>query len=85
MKVFMFRKKNQPDELGFNRFADELNGLKMNITKVDPNSPEGVDLVSLYDVVDFPAALIIQDDGTLIERWQGRLPTKEEISHFYHQ
>ncbi len=85
MKVFMLRKNNQPDEVSFNRLKTNLEEIRIVPKILDPDSPEGVDFISLYDVVDFPAVLITKDDGGLIQRWQAQLPSAAEISHFYHQ
>lgn len=85
MKVYMLRRKNQPDEIGFNRLVKDLEQIRISPNVLDPDSAEGTDFISLYDVVDFPAVVITKDDGGLIQKWQARLPSQEEISHFYHQ
>lgn len=44
---------------------------------------KGADLAKLYDIMQYPALLIIREDGQLLKEWQGeRLPLMDEVSGF---
>lgn len=44
---------------------------------------EGVATADLYDVVQYPAVLIIGDDGQMVKEWQGAdLPLMEEVAGY---
>lgn len=42
---------------------------------------QGQDVATLYDVVQFPACLVVADDGSLVGIWQGTIPSLSEISY----
>ena len=47
---------------------------------IDVDSREGMSMTNLYDVVRYPAILIITEDGQLINYWQDEvLPTQDEL------
>jgi len=44
---------------------------------------EGAALASLYDVLQYPAILVIQDDGFLQKSWEGdQLPLMDEVAAY---
>ena len=46
----------------------------------DVDTRDGGAMASLYDVMAFPAILVLADDGSLVKDWQGdNLPLMEEI------
>lgn len=50
---------------------------------VDVDSRDGVATGSLYDVVQYPAVLVLGDDGQLVKSWQGAdLPLMEEVAGY---
>ena len=50
---------------------------------LDPESPEGVSLTGVYDILEFPTILALADDGTLQNQWKGLpLPTMSEVSYY---
>lgn len=47
---------------------------------LDPNSREGSALASLYDIVQYPAILALDDFGSVLRSWQGeQLPMLDEV------
>lgn len=41
---------------------------------------EGAALASLYDIMQYPAILVLRDDGQLIQQWTGpQLPLMSEV------
>ncbi|HJP81778.1 MAG TPA: hypothetical protein VJ841_05270 [Candidatus Saccharimonadales bacterium] len=50
---------------------------------LDPDSKEGIDFCSVYDIVEYPTLVAIADDGTLQNTWRGTpLPTISEVSYY---
>ena len=49
----------------------------------DVDSREGIATASLYDVMQYPAILVLQPDGMVQKIWQGpNLPLMEEIASY---
>lgn len=44
---------------------------------------EGSDLSRLYDIIQYPALLVLREGGELIKEWQGeQLPLMNEVSGY---
>jgi hypothetical protein len=61
-------------------FADNCKSMsdkEINLVNID--TPEGDSLAALYDVMSYPAVLLIREDGQLNKGWQGsQLPATSE-------
>ncbi|HVC36642.1 MAG TPA: hypothetical protein VNE40_04360 [Candidatus Dormibacteraeota bacterium] len=54
---------------------------RVEVLNID--SREGSAMASLYDVMNYPAILVLQDDGTPIKVWEGEvLPLMDEIAYY---
>jgi hypothetical protein len=61
------------------RVYPEVSGL----TPMDVDSIDGSDKAKLYDVMQYPAILVIQQDGTLVNKWTGEpLPLVDEVAGY---
>ena len=50
---------------------------------VDVNSRDGYATATLYDVMSYPAVLVLRDDGSILKSWEGEmLPLMDEISYY---
>lgn len=50
---------------------------------LDPDTPTGIELCRVYDIVEYPSLLAISDDGQLQNSWRGLpLPTITEVSYY---
>jgi hypothetical protein len=50
---------------------------------IDIDTRDGVSTASLYDVVQYPAVLVLADNGSLIKSWEGSdLPLMNDISAY---
>lgn len=57
-----------------------------NIELISVDERQGAELARLYDVVQYPALLVIKDDGSLVQYWQGdTLPLMDEVASYAHQ
>lgn len=53
------------------------------IELVSLETVEGSDMAKLYDIVRYPALLIIKDDGQLEKNWEGEtLPLMDEVAGY---
>lgn len=53
------------------------------IELVSLDTVEGADMAHLYDIVQYPALLVIRDDGQILKAWQGaRLPLMDEVAGY---
>lgn len=53
------------------------------IELVSLDTVEGADMARLYGIVQYPALLVIRDDGQLLKEWQGeRLPLMDEVASY---
>lgn len=57
-------------------------GIKPDLINAD--SPEGSELVRIYDAVQYPAIIVTRDDGQLNKMWQGQpMPLFQEVAAQY--
>ena len=53
------------------------------LVEVDPDTQEGANICSLYDIVEYPTVIATTIDGQLRNMWRGvPLPTIDEISYY---
>jgi len=63
------------------RYQHEVNADILDVQNVD--SRDGVATASLYDVVQYPAILVLADDGQLVKLWEGdSLPLMDEVAGY---
>lgn len=54
-----------------------------SIKKMDADSPEGAELIRLYEILRLPAVLARTNDGLLLKLWQDdQLPLINEVSYY---
>jgi hypothetical protein len=49
---------------------------------VNVDSRDGIATASLYDVVQYPAIVVMQDDGYMHKLWQGTVPMISEVASY---
>ena len=81
MKALVFYRKSDT-----NRLKLEMNELKKNLAishitsqDIDADSPAGAGMAEAYDIMSFPAVLLMREDGVAQKVWQGTLPSNNEI------
>jgi hypothetical protein len=65
-------------------YASEFGRSYVNykVNLVDLNTREGAATASLYDVMQYPAVLVLTDDGQLIREWEGdNMPALGEVNY----
>lgn len=54
---------------------------KLEILNVDGR--EGGAMATLYDVMQYPAILVLRNDGSELKRWEGgELPLMDEVAYY---
>lgn len=53
------------------------------IETIDIDSPRGINMMQVYQVMDHPTFLAMSDEGSLLHAWTGRpLPLVNEVSAY---
>lgn len=53
------------------------------IEEINPDSREGTDFCRVYDIVEYPTVVALDEGGQLLSQWRGRpLPTISEVSFY---
>ncbi len=81
--VALYRPKSE-----FSRTVEEyandfyrVKGYELELVSLD--TFEGADMARLYDIVQYPAILVVAGDGTLQRVWQGeQLPLMDEVAGY---
>lgn len=55
-------------------------GKKLEILNI--NTRDGAATANLYDVMSYPAILVLADDGSVMNAWQGDLPLMDEVAGY---
>jgi len=84
MKAVMLYRPNSEHE---RRALDYARDVKMQTGKtlplLDVDSPEGVEQAKMYDIMEYPALLVTDDEGHMQNIWIGdQLPTISEASYY---
>ncbi len=66
----------------FNRLHEGL-GRRVEVLNVD--SREGMAMMSLYDIMQQPALIVLTDDGRQLNSWSGpQLPLMDEVAAYFY-
>ena len=55
------------------------------IESVDPDTRDGIELAKAYDILEFPAFLALNDDGSVAQVWKGagmNMPRVDDINYY---
>lgn len=53
------------------------------VESINPETREGDEFAKMYDIVEYPSILALDDSGKLLEMWRGLpLPTLNEVSYY---
>lgn len=85
MKVVILYRENEEYTRSIEEFARAFKGAYSNIELElkDLNTSEGDEMAKLYDIVDYPAILVLREDGQVQNVWQGsNLPLLDEVESY---
>jgi hypothetical protein len=86
MKVVMLYRPKAEFSRQVEEFAKTLEDEHRARIKLESlNTREGASMASLYDIIQYPAILVLGDDGHLVKSWEGKdFPLKDEVSYYTH-
>ena len=81
MKLRILYHQNDEYSTKVENFVEECKKeSSQDIDLVSLETPEGASIASIYDITDYPAILVLRDDGQLNRGWQGpNFPTIDEV------
>ena len=83
MSVLVFYKSESEHARAVTEFLHDFEQRTSRVLEtVDPESPRGVQLCELYDIVDYPTIIATNEDGQLRNSWRGILPTINDVSYY---
>lgn len=82
MKLTVITNGDGPEMRDALEFAEAMASEKYEVETIDWDDAAAVSLASLYDIFSTPAYIVTENDGRLIEMWQGEnIPLKSDIKH----
>lgn len=84
MSVLVFYKSESEHARDVEEYLHDFERRTSHVLEtVDPDSPRGVQLGELYDVVEYPTIVATNEDGQMRNSWRGvPLPTIDEVSYY---
>jgi hypothetical protein len=82
MKLIILYRPNSEHATLVESFSERiLNALpNASIENIDVDSPEGIAKLEVYGIMQFPAVLIVADNGSLVDIWLGdALPSVDQV------
>lgn len=63
------------------RDFEKSRGVKIELVSLETR--DGATMASLYDITQYPAILVVREDGQLLKNWVGdQLPLMNEVASF---
>ena len=63
------------------KYQHEADANRLEVLNIDTR--DGTATASLYDVLEYPAVLVLSDDGSLVKSWVGEhLPLMDDIAGY---
>lgn len=66
-------------------FQDRHGSVVRKIEMLDSDSRDGQAMMSLYDIMQQPALLALQEDGRLVAHWVGKdMPLMDDVASYFY-
>ena len=85
MKVLVLYRPNSEEARNVESFVHDFQERHdtNHLEVLDVNTRDGYATATLYDVMQYPAVLVIRDDGSILKAWEGEmLPLMDEIAYY---
>jgi hypothetical protein len=82
MKLHLLYTPNAPTDRELDYLQRQLTERHIPSEVLDADSRSGIAFAELYDVMARPAVVVTTDDGGLMQKWEGRLPSLDEVSYY---
>ena len=82
--LLIYRKNHETERTALDYIRDFKMRTGRDLDTMDADTPEGIELCRLYDIMDYPAILVRNDDGHMQNLWMGAgsMPTISEVSYY---
>ncbi len=85
MKALILYRPNSEHERAVIDFEHDFTRRTQNkLEMISLDTREGANMAELYDVVQYPAVIAVDNQGKLLKLWQGDVPLINELSYFTH-
>jgi len=82
MKLHLLYVPDTPADRELTYLQRQLTERRIDSELLDADSRSGIAFAELYDVMARPAVVATTDDGNLMQKWEGRLPSLDEVSYY---
>jgi len=81
MKLIILYHEKDENSTPVERFVEECKKhTKEEVNLLSIETKEGAETSTIYGVMDYPATLVVMDNGQLVKDWQGKmLPIVDEV------
>ncbi len=81
--LLLYRPNSEHERQALDYIRDFAAQTGKRLQTLDPDTPEGVDACRLYDILQFPAILVVDNQGNMQNMWRGdHMPTFSELSYY---
>jgi hypothetical protein len=87
MLAYVLYNKDTENERPATDLAKRLDNARIATELLDADSARGIQLAEHYELLGRPAVLLVRDDGSPIQVWQGidGLPAPSDVAYLAHQ
>lgn len=87
MIAYVLYNKATAAERPATHLAERLKEADVETELLEADTPRGIQLAEHYDILGRPAVLLVREDGTPIQVWQGEsgLPSPGDVAFLAHQ
>jgi hypothetical protein len=87
MIAYVLFNRETPGERLASQLVERLEAEEVDAELLDADSARGIQLVESYDILGRPAVLLMREDGTPMQIWQGEdsMPAPSDIAYLVHQ
>ncbi len=84
--VLIYRPNSENERRALDYMRDFTAQTGKTLPTLDPDSPEGAEFCRLYEVVQYPAIVVTDNEGHMQTMWASdQLPTYSELSYYVEQ
>jgi hypothetical protein len=87
MIAYVLYNRDTPAQRVAEDLCERLKREQVESELIDADSPRGVQLVEHYAIMGRPAAVLVREDGSPVQVWQGEegLPSPSDVAYLAHQ
>lgn len=82
MQVKIFTKEDGPEMREAKELGEKLESEDFEVYYLDEEETATHSQMELYDIYSFPSFVVAQEDGQIVEKWQGKIPLESDLKMF---